>query len=381
MNTRLMLSVWLWSLLLLVSLAAAAQVAMADGACLLSASQPGAYAVRFWPDRAVLTYSTKDPVTVSVQLPQAATWARLDDDKLAGGKLKWDAKAKLAALELPAGDHTVHVAWAGSYQKPAEGQKIPVTLGGKKIGELAAHFALQGMTAEGTVNCPAGRYAAALKPMPKELAGMTLSLGSSVVVRDGQMVTDRQPLLAEGTPISLVINSYNLASSPVKELSLERVAVAVEPKRLEAMPAQGIKIEAEDFTAEDGPGKTEISTKHFETSGGKSIFSNSGDGHWLEYTVTVPQAGTYDLYVRAATQEPLDLRSVMVDGKFAPGLALVKFPGTGGWGYSTQEWAALQLTGLPEAASLKLEAGEHKLRVTGEGSTHLNLDYLMLVPK
>lgn len=44
---------------------------------LLSASAPGAYAVRFWPDRVVLSCSAGTPVTVRASLPQAAEWAVL----------------------------------------------------------------------------------------------------------------------------------------------------------------------------------------------------------------------------------------------------------------------------------------------------------------
>lgn len=70
-----------------------------------------------------------------------------------------------------------------------------------------------------------------------------------------------------------------------------------------------------------------------------------------------------------------------IDGKTPEGLGLVKCPGTGGWGYSKSEWAALRLTGVPGAPSLVLTAGEHLLRVTGEGNSHLNLDYLLLLAK
>lgn len=370
---------------LAISLCGAAQTALADGPCLLSASGPGAYAVRYWPDRAVLTYNAAAPVQVGVHLPSAVKWARLDDGQLAAGKVKWDAKTGLATADLPAGDHTVHLAWAGTYQKPPQDVKIPVLLGGKRVGELPAQFTLERMQADATLTLPTGVVRAELQTVPGAQGQPSLSVGATTLDawkaagRDS-LTSDKPIATAEATPLSIIWPSYNLSASPVKAVLLTSLQTALEPKRLEKMPAGGIVIEAENIASE-GLGKVEVSDKHFQTSGGKSVFNNAGNGHFLEYKFTVPQAGKYDLYVRAATQEPFDLRSVMVDGKPAEGLGLIKFPGTGGWGYSAAEWAALQLTGLGKAPSLNLAAGEHVLRITGEGNSHLNLDYFALVAR
>jgi len=353
--------------LLTMSLCAAA---WSDG-CLLKASVPGAYAVRFWPDRIVLAYSTEAPVSVSVQLPAAAKWAVLDEAPLAIGKVTWDKAARSVAADLPAGDHTLLLGWAGAYAKPPANQKIPVLLDGKPAGSLSCHFDLQQMTAEGTAQCPVGTVRARLLGLKAGLRPV-LTVGTSVVE------ADRPVAVQEVTPISLVVRSYNLLQSPVSALELQTVQAALEPKRLDKMPAEGLVIEAESF-ANEGLGKVEVSTRHFDLHGGKCIMSNSGDGHFLDYKFTVAKAGMYDLYMRAATAEPSDLPPVRTHGKAPTGLGLVKFPGTGGWGYSAAEWAALQLTGLGKSPSLKLGAGEHTPRVTGEGSTHLNLDYFVLV--
>lgn len=369
---------------LAISLGAAAQTALAEGACLLSASGPGAYAVRYWPDRAVLTYNAAAPVQVGVQLPSAVKWARLDEGQLTAGKLKWDAKTGLATADLPAGDHTVHLAWAGTYQKPPQDVKIPVLLDGKRVGELPARFTLEKMQADATLALPTGVVRANVQTVAGAKGQPALSVGGTTLSewQSGREALSSDKIIAtsEATPVSITWPSYNLTVSPVKAVALTSVQTALEPKRLEKMPAGGLVIEAEKI-ANEGLGKVEVSDKHFETSGGKSLFNNAGNGHYLEYKFTVPQAGKYDLYVRAATQEPFDLRSVMIDGKPTEGLGLIKFPGTGGWGYSAAEWAALQLTGLPKAPSLDLAAGEHTLRLTGEGNSHLNLDYFAVVAK
>ncbi len=366
------------------SLVWGAGTALADGTCLLSATAPGAYAVRYWPDRIVLTYDAKDDVAVTVHLPQAARWARLDDDRLAAGKLTWDATAGCVKLQLPAGKHAAHVAWAGSFQPAPREQALPVLLDGKQAGTITARFTLEKMTAEGSVPAQVALVRPSLRVKGAAEVKPVLTVGTTVVdrwQRDGQrLVAERTVPTGEALPISLTVASYSLTASPVEAVVLETAQAALEPKRLAAMPEAGVVVEAEAYAGE-GLGKVDISDKHFETHGGKSIFNNSGDGHWLEYKFTVPQAGTYDLYARAASQEPADLRSVSVDGRVPTGLGLIRFPGTGGWGYSAQEWAALQLTGSAQAPSLKLTAGEHTLRITGAGSTHLNLDYFVLAPR
>lgn len=355
----------------------------AAGTPLLQATSPGAYAARFWPDRVVLTYSTATPVAVAIQLPAASKWAVLDEKPMDASLLKWDKAATSATMSLPAGDHTAIVGWAGSYARPAANQQIPVLLDDKRVGTLTCQFGLEKMQATGTAGFPVGSVRARLAGMMSS-AQPSLSIGPSSIKSFVSGPTGPQSAEAlavgEATLITLVISAYNLQKPPLTALELQTVQAALEPKRLEKMPEQGLLIEAEDFSNE-GLGKVEVSTKHFDIHGGKCVMGNSGDGHWLEYPFKLDKPGQYDLFIRAATQEPFDLRSVTIDGKTPPGLGLTKFPGTGGWGYSASEWAALQLTGLDKAPSLKLDAGDHVLRITGEGSTHLNLDYLTLVPR
>lgn len=350
---------------------------------LLEATTPGAYAARFWPDRVVLTYSTAAPVSVTVQLPAASRWAVLDDKPLAPGMLKWEKIASSATVSLPSGDHTVVIGWAGSYVKPAANQQIPVLLDGKRVGVLACDFDLEKLQATGIVTLPVGTVRARLAGL-KSPAQPLLTIGTAGAQRWTATADSHEAsntfAVGDATPITLVIPAYKLLKPPLTALELQTVQAASEPIRLEKMPAQGLLIEAEDFSGE-GQGKVEASTRHFDLHGGACLMTNSGDGHWLEYRFKLDQPGRYDLFVRAATQEPFDLRSVTVDGRTPTGLGLIRFPGTGGWGYSASEWAALQLTGREDAPSLQLAAGEHVLRLTGEGSTHLNLDYLMLVPR
>lgn len=370
------------ALLLLAGLLTAG-IAAAAGDLQLRGSVPGAYALRFWPDRVVLTSSTEAAVSVLVKLPAAAKWALLDEKPVKISTVQWDAAAGTACADLPAGDHTLVLGWAGSPQRPAAGQKIPVLIDGKAVGSLDCHFDLEKMTAEGNVACPVGTVRVRLVGLKAGLQPV-LSIGANTVSewreRGGGFETPGEIAAQGPSALSLIVRDYNLLKAPVSAIELTTGQAALEPKRHERMPAAGIFIEAEDFT-DEGLGQVSVSTKHFDIRGGKCLMSNSGDGHWLQYKFVIEKPGLYDLYMRSATQEPFDLRSVRIDGKTPQGLGLINVPGTGGWGYSAQEWAALQLTGTEKAPSLKLEAGEHTLRITGEASTHLNLDYFMLVPR
>jgi hypothetical protein len=364
---------------------ARAETALAQGPCLLSASQPGAYALRYWPDCVVLSYSAQDPVTVRVGLPQPGKWVMVDDKApLAAKSWNWVAGEKCLSVELPAGEHRARIGWGAAYRPPPTGLRLPVTMGERVVGTLQCTFDLEKMTATGTVSCPTAMARPFLQPSGALTAEqVTLGVGALSVTRwrsrNGGLLAAAPVAVRPDTPVSLTVRAYGLTASPLRSVQLQSVELAVDPLRVAEMPTGGLVVEAEAFTAE-GNGKADISEKHFGTHGGKCIYGNAGDGHWLEWRFEVAEAGQYDLYCRAACQEAESLRAMALDGKPLPGGGLVRFPGTGGWGYSAAEWWALQLAGgkLP-APPLQLTAGPHALRITGVSSDHLNLDYFVLV--
>ncbi len=370
--------------LLLVAALAAGRVLAAE-ASLLSASAPGAYAARFWPDRVVLSCSADTPVTVRVSLPQPARWAVADDGQpLAHGSWRWDEMAGYVSLDLPVGDHRVQVGWVGTFRKPPDRLTIPVLLGDRRVGTLSCVFRLQDMTATGALNCPTALARVLVRPTTDLAVGdIELRCAGQTVTRwrqreDGLLSAGRLPV-RPGAPFRVTVSGYNLTTSPVAAVELRDVELAYEPPRGPGLPPDGIVIEAEDYTAE-GNGRAEVSDRHFETSGGKCVYNNAGDGHWLEWTLQVPQAGRYALYCRAACQEAESLRTLQLDGRPLPGAGLVRFPGTGGWGYSATEWAVLQLAGAGrQHPPLELSAGPHRLRMIGISGEHLNLDCFVLV--
>ncbi|WP_175480162.1 carbohydrate-binding protein [Natrinema salaciae] len=74
---------------------------------------------------------------------------------------------------------------------------------------------------------------------------------------------------------------------------------------------------------------------------------------WLEYTIDVKSAGTYDIYARVAGPNKHDGGSFSVDVDGSP-VATASFGPTGGW----QEWTTVHV------GSADLSAGEHVVRIT-----------------
>lgn len=85
-------------------------------------------------------------------------------------------------------------------------------------------------------------------------------------------------------------------------------------------------------------------------------------GEWVEYTVDVKNSGTYDLVVRAATENENSI-SITSDGEEI--VKDVAIPSTGGW----QVWQDVLIKAVP------LNSGRHVLRVT-IGSDYVNLNYM-----
>ncbi len=85
-------------------------------------------------------------------------------------------------------------------------------------------------------------------------------------------------------------------------------------------------------------------------------------GEWLNYTVNVASAGTYNVQVRVAS-ESADSMHINVDGTNVTGS--ISIPNTGGW----QTWATVT------SANFTLTAGSHVIRAAFDTGGH-NFNYL-----
>ncbi len=87
----------------------------------------------------------------------------------------------------------------------------------------------------------------------------------------------------------------------------------------------------------------------------------TADGEWLDYTVNVTAAGTYNVSFRTASTSASGVIRMEIDGAAATGV--VPIPNTGGW----QLWSTTTVTGIA------FSAGVHEIRVyTVTGGFNLN---------
>lgn len=99
-----------------------------------------------------------------------------------------------------------------------------------------------------------------------------------------------------------------------------------------------------------------------DTGGGYNLGWTAA-GEWLEYTVNVASAGTYDIELRAACSESDRSVSLSSDGNT---IASFDIPNTGGW----QEWETITVK------DIELDEGEQVIRLTIGDENYVNLNYI-----
>jgi hypothetical protein len=360
---------------------------------LLSSSQPGAFGVRYLANRAVVTYTVEKPgdaqadqFMLRVRLPERVQWGFLDRDPIPGNEINWDNGQ--AVVRVPFGSSRLHLGWAGEAALPPESAQVPVYVGDRQVGTMTARFDLEGMHASGEVpevgpGITDVRVEFAQRMLPDQVS---LSVGDDSVRRwkyETTTLRARRPVQISPSPrISLRVEAPNLSGSPVERVVFGQVEPPAQVVRIDdADRPEGVLVEAEDYTDVTGTEPQVDPGSHHDTHGGSCIYSFLGDGTTLEWEFEVPEDGLYDLYLRISCGDVGAWRSISVDGETPAGLGLVELPGTGGWGHADGEWWIVRVTGADDQpASLNLEAGEHTLEMTGLLTTHLNIDYLLLVP-
>ncbi len=373
-------------------------VTLSGGYCatLLSSTLPGAFGVRYLPDRAVVSYTVTDPreparaerFRLTLWLPQPARWAFLDGELLDAADLGQAADDHKVTLPLPLGTHRLHVGWAGKPSLPPERAEVPVMVSGRRAGALTARFTLNGMQASGEIEAGPGIVSVAVLPAGEiDPAALSLSIGRHTIAswsrRGDRLVSPERVMIKENPLLTLSVESYGLVASPVARLFLEDFIAPTPVQRVagDKLPTGALLIEAEQYVEAGGTPVQVDPGSHYDTSGGACVFTFIGDGSWLEWEVTVPADGAYDLLARISCGDTGAFRQILLDGRVIEGLELVAFPGTGGWGHAEGEWWLVRLTGGEGLASpLQLSAGTHRLRIVGVLEKHLNFDYIALVP-
>lgn len=206
--------------------------------------------------------------------------------------------------------------------------------------------------------------------------GAQVSLGRGKL-KVGQMLwpTGKDQLAARGpqTPakISLSLRSVILDPRPIE--------ASVEVSALEGKPGV-VKLEAEDLVDSGGGTPDRYRTRAF-LSGGIGVSAWTNPGMWMSWKWQVPKTGRYLLALRCATHETCADRWISMDGKGLAGdYRIFRFPNTGGYGATPEQWKTLAVTGEDgKPLTLSLTAGEHTLNMTCLQYL-LNLDYLLLIP-
>jgi hypothetical protein len=107
------------------------------------------------------------------------------------------------------------------------------------------------------------------------------------------------------------------------------------------------------------PGETVYLEACSDTGGGVDVGSTN-PGDWLNYTVSIAQAGRYTLHVRVATQVAGGVFHLSVDGRNVSGP--VSVPETNGW----QTWQTLNVPGI------ELPGGVHTLQMVMDTGGYYN---------
>ncbi len=136
--------------------------------------------------------------------------------------------------------------------------------------------------------------------------------------------------------------------------------------------------EAERFS-DQGGGSVKIRTDKIGSS--QAAISHWDErGHWLEWRIHAPRAGTFRLAVRYCTPDGA-VRALALDGRAVPAGDPAAFPPTGGFAGLANDWAHRMVRDAEsKALEWQLEAGEHTVRMTNTDGKGLNLDYLLLIP-
>ena len=139
-----------------------------------------------------------------------------------------------------------------------------------------------------------------------------------------------------------------------------------------------VRIEAEDFTAEEG-GHAERADS---PSSGGTIRSWDRAGHALEWKVQIPREGRYLMLLRQANGAPgATTRALLINGAAPSGAQTgFAFPPTGGWGLHPAQWQESLLARNGKPFRIRLAAGENTIRMVNTEGGGLNLDWLALIP-
>ncbi len=168
------------------------------------------------------------------------------------------------------------------------------------------------------------------------------------------------------------------AEAALREASIARNRTRVQEAQAKPAPAgTTIVAQAETFAAQ-GEGTAAIA-ENKTAAVGTSLSQWNNLGHWLEWKITVPAEGYYNLSAVYCTQNDAE-RDIIVNGEVQEPAAPLSAPSTGGFSNGTDDWSlATAIDPINEAPLLiKLKAGENVVRLKNSNGRPMNLDYLLI---
>jgi hypothetical protein len=147
-----------------------------------------------------------------------------------------------------------------------------------------------------------------------------------------------------------------------------------------------VVFQASTFTKEDG-GTVKPQKGRVDANGDVLINWNNA-GHWLEWTVDIPNTGNYEFCFRVAAGRAWETyRDLKIDGQ-SPGADFDKivFATTGGFARDKNDWANVVVKDAKGRPVLvNLTKGSHIIRMTNlggaEGDGACNFDTIAIAPK
>ncbi len=325
-------------------------------------------------------------LSIHVRLPQPPRWAWLDDRPIPAERLHAEGDGRLR-LDVPTGSHIIRAGWGEPPVVIERKVGVPVTVDGVRVGVLDGVLRSESLQAFGAADVgEVGLYRVRAAVAPGVDADtVSLRVGDTTVGRrssGGGALVSAETVPAGGrTAVRLSVRGEGLSRPPVTGIELRMVTLAGIAPAVAETPPDAMLIEAESFARGSVAGFQVSPGSHTDTHGGSCVYSFLGDGSWLEWDIEVPADGNYDLYARIATAEPYAYRQMRMGTGRGVRRGLIAFPGTGGWGHSADSWGLREITGVDGVEPLELAKGTRTLRLTGVLANHLNIDYLLLVPR
>lgn len=346
------------------------------------------YQMANWPSRVKKVYEDiiadlkLDPTKVPILIGELATTA-------AGGDLGYRNTAVAEAANMIPNGHLISAAGCPALKEPS--YTLHFTRAGyQTFGERYAEKMLELL---GSIGGPIVELTAS----PAEVSvGETLTLKVNASTEKGSIVKveirEGATLLEEkySAPYTFVLNNLSLGSHQIRAIATDsegkqgEASLKIQIRPLQT-PYQGVawavpgKVEFEHYDEcgngcayfDDSEGNEgganfrldeDVDLEDCSDDGGGYNLGWAKAGEWLEYTVNVQNPGTYNLVIRAASE---NVNTISIASNGVELVKSISIPNTGGW----QKWQDVTVN------DVILKEGIQVLRFT-IGSDYVNLNYI-----